>query len=429
MNRAVSVKLTVVAVALLAACGDLTRPARVADQGPAEVSPAEPLPAGELPAGGGGWSSVAVGTDRSCALDIDGRAWCWGAEGIAPLGIGGAADVCFATACAPAPSLVRTTLRFQQISVGAIHVCALDLTGRPWCWGSNASGQLGVASPLLAGEPVPVAVVGRFVAIAAGVDHSCAIRDDAVVLCWGGNATGQLGRGNGRNDEVPAPTVGAFRAARIYAGDERSCAIDPAGEAFCWGGIWQYTQDGIEYSRRQLSPERVPQAPRFAQLAIGPLTTCGLDPQGTPWCWEANGFGQMGTASLAGSRVPLQVATTVRFRSITTGLLQSCAVDVTYRAWCWGNNTFGQLGAPEVTAPCGPNGLACSRTPVQLPGALRFTQVAAGPGSHVCGITTLTNLYCWGLGNGGQLGLGDPRVQLRRVPTLVPGPYSPPPGR
>lgn len=419
-----SVILTVLTVTLLAGCGDLTRPARVAEQGPAEVSPAEPAPAGAVPPGGGGWSSVAVGSDRTCALDVDGRAWCWGAEGTAPLGTGGVTDVCFATACAPSPAAVRTTLRFQQISVGARHACAIDVAGTPWCWGSNASGQLGVASPALAGEPVPVATPGRFVAIAAGVDHSCAIRDDAVVLCWGGNAMGQLGRGNGRNDDVPAPTFDTFRATHIAAGDERTCAIASTGETSCWGAIWLYTQDGLEFSRRQFLPERVPQAPRFAQLAIGTLTTCGIDREGTAWCWEANGFGQMGTTSLAGSRVPLQVATPARFRSITTGLLQSCAVDMGYHAWCWGNNTFGQLGAPGVTAPCGPIELACSRTPVRLPGTLRFTQLATGPGSHVCGITTLTNLYCWGLGNGGQLGLGDRRVQLRRVPTLVPGPHS-----
>jgi alpha-tubulin suppressor-like RCC1 family protein len=409
---------------LLAACGDLTRPERVAEQSPAEVSPAQPPEPGRVPEGGGGWAAVSAGRDRTCALDVEGRAWCWGTEGTAPLGTGGATHVCFATACSPTPTLVRTALRFTSLSVGALHACAIDTTGRIWCWGDNGSGQLGIASPFLAGEPVPVSTPGRFTAVAAGVDHSCAIRDDTVVLCWGGNGAGQLGRGSGRDDEVPAPTLGTFHAAQLSAGDERSCALAATGEASCWGAVWQYSQDGIEYSRRQPFPDKVPQAPRFAQLSVGTLTTCGLDLEGAAWCWEANGFGQMGTTSLVGSRVPLQVAATARFRAITAGLLQSCAVDTDYRAWCWGNNTFGQLGAPQVTAPCAAVDLACSRVPVQLPGSLRFTQLSTGPGSHVCGITTLTNLYCWGLGTGGQLGLGDPAVQLRRVPTLVPGPHS-----
>lgn len=415
----VVVRLLPLLVILLAACGDLTLPDRVAEQRPVEVSPLQPPAAGEVPPGGSGWATVSVGRDRTCALDVEGAAWCWGAEGAAPTGTGGATATCRSGPCVPSPARVRGGLRFRAVAVGAGHACAVALDGGAWCWGDNEQGQLGVGSPRVAGEPVSVPAQGPFVAIAAGSDHSCAIRVDGTAVCWGGNAMGQLGRGTREASDRPAAVQGSARFRSISAGFERSCALTAEGVAWCWGAVWQYSEGGLEYSRHQAVPEQVASAPRFAQLSVGVLTTCGAGADGAGWCWEANGFGQMGTESLEGSAVPQRVAGGTAFAQVSAGGIQSCGIDLARRGWCWGNNSFGQLGVPEVRARCASADLPCTRTPVPLGEQLRFTTLVTGLGSHVCGVTTLTNLYCWGLGTGGQLGLGDPGIQLRQVPTFV----------
>src|ERR1700735_5260795 len=75
---------------------------------------------------------------------------------------------------------------WQMVSAGQNHTCALDLQGRAYCWGSNAYGQLGVTTVDSACGPstgryacslvpVPVATTALFVTISAGGIHTCAV--------------------------------------------------------------------------------------------------------------------------------------------------------------------------------------------------------------------------------------------------------------
>jgi alpha-tubulin suppressor-like RCC1 family protein len=45
-----------------------------------------------------------------------------------------------------------------SISVGPRHVCAVDERGAVWCWGENASGQLGVAPTVTPTSATPLRV-------------------------------------------------------------------------------------------------------------------------------------------------------------------------------------------------------------------------------------------------------------------------------
>jgi alpha-tubulin suppressor-like RCC1 family protein len=78
-------------------------------------------------------------------------------------------------------------------------------------------------------------------------------------------------------------------------------------------------------------------------------------------------------------------------------------------AYCWGaNNPNGQLGTGDtVTAPA----------PVAVSGGLSFAALTAGD-THVCGITTSGQLYCWGGNAAGQL--GDGTFTQKLTPTLIP---------
>lgn len=386
-----------------------------------EVSPLEPPAPGVVPAGGDGWRAVAVGVSHSCALTADGEAWCWGANGSAQLGVAEAPDVCGppAVPCARTPQRVATTRRFVQLAVGGYHACALDADGGAWCWGENGLGQLGAPSPRLAAEPIPVTATDRFVAIAAGDAHTCALRGDGVAVCWGQNEAGELGRGSAAGSAFPRAVSTAERYVGLAAGTSRTCAWTASRDVSCWGRVWLYRRDGLEWTRRQLVPAPVQGAAGLSDLSVGLLATCGLAGDGRARCWESNTFAQLGTGGFDGTPEPVEVAGGHRWRAISAGSIQACAIADDRRGWCWGNNSFGQLGDHTVRAPCAVTDLACAPTPIPVRGALRFVALATGLGNHACGITTLTNMYCWGLGTSGQLGDGDEGTVIRWEATRV----------
>lgn len=95
-------------------------------------------------------------------------------------------------------------VRFERVTTGRSHACALSEQGEAWCWGRNDAGQLGEASAVI--QTVPVRVLGglRFTDIRAGSNHTCGVADRRV-WCWGDNSQGQLG--NGSRVSTPLPTL------------------------------------------------------------------------------------------------------------------------------------------------------------------------------------------------------------------------------
>jgi hypothetical protein len=94
--------------------------------------PYKPVP------GGIRFTQVSAG-DRSCGLAEDGQAYCWTVTVVYALPGDPASQGSLGT-----PVAVGGKLRFKQIAAGDEHVCALTAQGAIYCWGSNASGQLGV---------------------------------------------------------------------------------------------------------------------------------------------------------------------------------------------------------------------------------------------------------------------------------------------
>jgi alpha-tubulin suppressor-like RCC1 family protein len=222
-----------------------------------------------------------------------------------------------------------------------------------------------------------------------------------------------------RSAALPVRVQATAAFTSVSAGSARTCATISGGGVLCWGNIWEATQNGSELARRQPLPADVPNAPLFRAVSVGALTTCGVDAGGAAYCWEANGFGQFGTGGLGGSQTPLPVAGALTFTQIAAGATQTCGVTAAREAYCWGSNAAGQLGDHRATEPCGQPAFPCSTVPNRVAGALRFTSLRTGLGNHVCGVTTLTNIYCWGLGVSGQLGTGVAGTRLRTEPTLV----------
>jgi alpha-tubulin suppressor-like RCC1 family protein len=138
--------------------------------------------------------AVASGADSTCALIEGGTLRCWGANTRGQLGnnqLGGQSWM-------PVQVMGLSSVVAVAMSSSSQHVCALDIAGAPYCWGSNNYGQVD-SSFADRPAPVPVANLGTIVTggpvieLAVGGTSSYALRVDTGLWSWGNNTSGQLG--------------------------------------------------------------------------------------------------------------------------------------------------------------------------------------------------------------------------------------------
>ena len=99
------------------------------------------------------------------------------------------------------------------------------------------------------------------------------------------------------------------------------------------------------------------------------------------------------------------------FADITAGANHTCARKNNNTVYCWGLDNNGQAGSSSSTQ-C--TGVSCVdrptilmvRTPEGGRGTLTSTTIDAGS-NHTCIIDTLSDAYCWGDGNKGQVGFAS----------------------
>lgn len=126
--------------------------------------------------------------------------------------------------------------------------------------------------------------------------------------------------------------------------------------------------------------------------------TCGIQRDGTLWCWGSNGYGEVGVGDTVDRFKPAQVGTDTDWAVVSANGTGTCAVKTGGTMWCWGRNI--------------------SETPVQVGTASAWIAVSVG-GSFQCGLQSDSTLWCWGVNGQGQLGQGD--TVDRPDPTKVGG--------
>lgn len=145
----------------------------------------------------------ALGLGFACAVTDDDTTHCWGANAH------GQADP-----SAAGSSVGTPTVRFEatdfvpaSFAFGADHACALDRDGRAYCWGSNALHQLGRSTSDGPADKGEVEGGLRFTQLAAGNNHVCGLATDGKAYCWGENKYGQLGTGDLVDKPQPTPVA------------------------------------------------------------------------------------------------------------------------------------------------------------------------------------------------------------------------------
>ena len=337
-------------------------------------------------------TAVTSGWWYSCAIDLSGQAWCWGANDYGQLGCSAdsvpATDTGIPYTAKPcAVNSVTQPVRLTSIAAGTVETCGLDPSGSAICWGygvpldpvrepigptpvntterftllrgriGNAGmcglNQSGARYCWGTGETTSERLIPylqddsglQFVDLALSQGWGCGVTAEAEAWCWGSNWFGQLGIGTvGQFDgpsesKVPVRVVGDHSFVAIAAGGMHACALDSEGAVWCWGLI-----PGNDTSNG--TPQPVPGSQRFSSIFAGGLFTCGLDNDGKAWCWGLGPFGELGNGGNSDSLAPVAVAGGLYFSTLALGGVHACGITTDQQLYCWGSNEFGQLGHP-----------------------------------------------------------------------------------
>lgn len=186
--------------------------------------------------------------------------------------------------------------------------------------------------------------------------------------------------------------------ASVAPGFSHSCGIQVDGTLWCWG----YNGNG-ELGLGDLEARRVPtkvdidNGAGWIDVATGRLHTCGVRANHTLWCWGYNGYGQLGLGDIVDRDIPTQVGSESDWAEVTLGDSHTCAVKTDHTLWCWGTNLWGEAGG---------YGGGYKSVPTQVDADDDWASVAAGV-DYTCALRLDQTLWCWGINVSGELGVGS----------------------
>lgn len=342
-----------------------------------------------------------------------------------------------------------------SISAGHYHSLAIDSRGGLWAWGRHQESQLG-RDPLAPRDSwnYPKRVEGldhvNVCAASASAVISAAIGDDGSVWAWGRSKRGQLGLGKGITEAVVPRKVEALSGEKIVKvsfGWGHALAQTEDGKLFGWG----YSADGrigkvgealeaslldsnanIPMNNKQRSGSGLEVAeqmvlegmekeidmpiiwePQLVEELQGVEVkdiVCGLDHSlvlcrnGTLLSSGSNVYGQLGRVKLDLGLLPVDIS--VHPVSVASGLGHSLAICEVASSnvegggmsiFSWGWNQCSQLGRK------GPENL-----PSRIESWEGETPVSVSGGRvHSIALTSNGQVWVWGCGKNGRLGLGS----------------------
>lgn len=292
-----------------------------------------------------GVEKMSMGRYHACALLDDGFIYCWGENSKGQLGNESITDSYSSTLVYKSGDLRGAEI--VDISVGSNHSCALDVDGSVYCWGFNMFGQIGDGT--LENRLTPKKIFDgeleeeKVVKLSSGSNHVCVITDKDVIYCWGQNEKGQLGNGTYENATVPTKiddsgVLAGKKIVDISSLSGHVCALDDLGYIYCWGDndsgqLGDGTQENSPVPIAVINENSL----KFKLFTAGWGNTCAVDENNDLFCWGKD-------MSLIPIKIDKGEASDTQIIQIDAGQSYACFINNSGAVYCWGENSKGELG-------------------------------------------------------------------------------------
>lgn len=241
---------------------------------------------------------------------------------------------------------------------------------------------------------------------------------------WGSNNMGQLG--SVASAEEPSPLINTrpfllynprsqlnlkdLLIREVACGYSHTLAIAECGVLFAWG-CNRHLQLGIgpDYPDTMMSavPVRLPSAPR--SISCGSEHSVALTAGGRVFAWGQGEGGLLGQPHFESRSTPQVVdyLNHVAVQKVVCGGLHTMALTDKGQVWSWGRGEGGQLGVPREKLIQTKDGEVFVNKPclIETFSRTRITQISAGD-AHSLALEIGGTAYAWGFSTSGQLGTG-----------------------
>ncbi|CAH1782485.1 unnamed protein product [Owenia fusiformis] len=238
-------------------------------------------------------------------------------------------------------------------------------------------------------------LASRVCYLACGQHHTALVRDGDLFI-WGRTANGRLGLGDiGRESyHIPPSPMLMFRSLRIQVtavscGVEHTLALTEQG-VYGWGSS-KFGQVGVGSLYTQTRPQLIEELMNnlCVQVVCGAYHSLALTDDGSVYSWGWGIYGQLGHGNAEDAHRPL-VVKALQHLDITTlaaGYSHSLALTAKGEIWSFGCGMFGQLGLGSTAKETLPQQITA------LPEAVRLISTKY---FHNLAVTITDKLYKWG---------------------------------
>eukprot|EP00741_Cyanophora_paradoxa_P015422 tig00020875_g14885.t1 len=353
---------------------------------------------------------------KQAAMQYGLATYTWGQGTLGQLGHGDDADL-----AEPRLLLAMLGRQIGMIACGNQHTCLLTSDGQVFTFGRGNFGQLGLGTTIMAGsQPTPRQIVAmqgkRCTALGCGWYHTALLTDTGELWMCGAGEYGRLGLGDETNQAEPVllKALQGKDVVSVSCGGFHSVALTRTGAVYSWGGGY-FGQLGHGDDRERRTPRLVKalKGTVVTQIACGTHHTCVITDKGALWTWGSGEFGKLGHGDDKSRPAPGVVESLRgrRIRFVTAGGFHTACITEEGALLTWGCGDKGQLGHGDRKDKWMPR-------PVEALARARIRALACGT-HHTAAATEAGELFVWGSGEFGRLGIGDQGEQGVAQPVLV----------
>ena len=317
----------------------------------------------------------------------------------------------------------------SPLVAGSRNTMVVTADGQVYSWGWNDRATLGHGHQDCS-VAKPRRVMGlqgvHIVQVAIGGWHALAVDSNGQCWAWGGNEYNQCAASEPglRDLTEPRQCVTNLKVIQVSAGGMHSVALTDSGQIWMWGEPWGDFSMTVNREPRLLEisgPGGLSQhrdATFVVKVACGAFHNLALTASGHVYSWGINDYGQLGNGTTSNSTVPILIDEGLyglKISDVAAGGWHSLAITEEGEVYVWGRGEYGRLGLGDKAG-------ASKLRPTKVEGleGHRVVEASCG-GTHTVVVTDEGRIFIWGRGSFGRLGTGTEKNYFRPVEVALPG--------